>query len=63
VFIPPYGLVEFLSISDDDSCMSDLIPAGNFATGLAWSHFTGYLKIILPGNLENFPFMAFILVL
>jgi hypothetical protein len=27
------------------------MPAGNLATGLAWSHFLGYLSIILPGML------------
>lgn len=27
------------------------MPVGNLATGLAWSHFLGYLSIILTGNL------------
>lgn len=35
-------------IKETDVDLKDVIPAGNFATGLAWSHFTGYLKIILP---------------
>lgn len=35
-------------IKEENVTLKDVIPAGNFATGLAWSHFTGYLKIILP---------------
>lgn len=35
-------------IKEQDVTLKSVIPAGNFATGLAWSHFTGYLKIILP---------------
>lgn len=35
-------------IKETDVRLEDVIPAGNFATGLAWSHFTGFLKIILP---------------
>ncbi|XP_062586876.1 uncharacterized protein LOC134248495 [Saccostrea cucullata] len=35
-------------IKEDDIKLTKVIPAGNFATGLAWSHFTGYLKLILP---------------
>jgi len=30
--------------------MNVLLPAGNFATGMAWSHFQGYLKHMLPGR-------------
>ncbi|XP_062581486.1 uncharacterized protein LOC134243266 [Saccostrea cucullata] len=28
--------------------LNQLLPAGNFAVGMAWSHFAGYLKLILP---------------
>lgn len=28
--------------------LNQLLPAGNFAVGMAWSHFAGYLKNILP---------------
>ncbi|OWF52650.1 uncharacterized protein LOC110447478 isoform X2 [Mizuhopecten yessoensis] len=31
-----------------ETTLNELLPAGNFATGMAWSHFQGYLKIILP---------------
>lgn len=30
--------------------LNQLLPAGNFAVGMAWSHFAGYLKNILPGT-------------
>lgn len=42
-------ILTFFYFPEQDVTLKSVIPAGNFATGLAWSHFTGYLKIILPG--------------
>lgn len=39
--------------------LNQLLPAGNFAVGMAWSHFAGYLKNILPGTffIYSFPIL------
>jgi len=29
--------------------MDAVLPAGNLAAGMAWSHFTGFLEIVLHG--------------
>lgn len=50
-FVCPLTWIYLLfSFPEENVKLNDVIPGGNFATGLAWSHFTGYLKIILPGN-------------
>ncbi|XP_052104051.1 uncharacterized protein LOC127737431 isoform X2 [Mytilus californianus] len=50
----PYTIEKVIeNIKDDSVTLSEKMPAGNLATGLAWSHFLGYLSIILPELATN----------
>ena len=35
------------------SISEDVMPAGNVAHGLVWSHYAGYLQYVLPGKISD----------
>ncbi|KAK3093166.1 hypothetical protein FSP39_012124 [Pinctada imbricata] len=73
--VADFYLDEIIRNLRDHRELSTVLPAGNFSTGLAWSHFFGFLEIILPelrnlirdsdwyrNNIGQFPERFFILL-